>query len=98
MKLKKNPKKTDEEIKKTENDDDLKVGKLYNFGLSEYINLFPPTLQLEKVESDLCMKYGKLTLTGSFDMDIQKEYDFELSLSYPSSTIKCTAPKTEKRY
>ena len=92
----KNPKKTDEEIKKTENDDDLKVGKLYNFGLSEYINLFPPTLQLEKVESDLCMKYGKLTLTGSFDMDIQKEYDFELSLSYPSSTIKCTAPKTEK--
>lgn len=42
------------------------------------------------------MKYGKLTLTGSFDMDIQKEYDFELSLSYPSSTIKCTAPKTEK--
>ena len=92
----KSPKKTDEEIKKTENYDDNNVGKLYNFSLSKYKKLFPPTLQIEKVESDLCVKYGKLTLTGSFDMDISKEYDFELSLSYPSSTIKCTAPSTGK--
>ena len=29
-------------------------------------------------------------------MDIQQEYDFDLSLSYPSSSIKCTLPSTDK--
>ena len=92
----KSPKQTDEEIAKTEGEDDLSVGKLYNFSLPKYKNIFPPTLDLEKVESDLCTKHGKLTLTGTFDMDIQKDYDFDLSLSYPSSTIKCTAPRALK--
>jgi hypothetical protein len=34
--------------------------------------------------------------TCRYDMVILKEYDFELSLSYHSSTIKYTAPRTEK--
>ena len=92
--IRKSPKRTDEEIKNTENEDELGVGKLYNFNLPHYRDIFPPTLTLDKVESDLCVKHGKLTLTGSFDMDVQKDYDFDLSLSYPSSTIKCTAPRS----
>ena len=94
--IQKSPKKTDEEIKKTEKDNDLIVGKLYNFNLPEYINIFPPTLEIEKVESDLCIYHGILILRGRFNKDLQKDYDFDLSLSYPSSTIKCTAPRTNK--
>ena len=92
----KSPKLTDDEIKNTESKDDSSVGKLYNFNLPEYIDIFPPTLNIEKVESDLCEKYGKLTLTGTFNMDIDQDYDFDLSLSYPSSSIKCTLPRIDK--
>ena len=94
--IQKSPKLTDELIKETENYDDLSIGKLYNYSLPTYRDIFPPTLEIERVETSLCYKYGKLILIGSFDMDIKYEYDFELSLSYPSSSIKCTVSRTNR--
>ena len=37
-----------------------------------------------------------MTIEGQFDSDINEEYDFDLTFSYPSSTIKCTMPKIKK--
>jgi hypothetical protein len=80
MKVKKVPKKQMKKLKDREWWW-FKCRKIYNFSLFKYKNIFLSTLQLEKVESDLCIKYGKLTLAGRFDIDIKKEYDFELPLS-----------------
>jgi hypothetical protein len=44
----------------------------------------------------LCQKYGRLTLKVSLDQDNSKEFDIDLTLSYPSTSLKCTVPKTNK--
>jgi len=91
----KSPKKTDEIIKETRDLDSSTVGKLYDFSSPEYKNIFPPTLTINDIETNLCNKYGKLTIIGKFDTDINEEYDFDLTFSYPSATIKCTVPSSK---
>ena len=37
-----------------------------------------------------------MTIKGQFDIDINEKYDFDLTFSYPSATIKCTISKEKK--
>jgi len=92
----KSPKKTDEIIEETKNEDSLSVGKILDYSLSENKNKFPPTLIIDDIESNLCNKYGKLTIKGKFDTDIKEKYDFDLTFSYPSATVKCTISNEKK--
>jgi len=75
----KSPKKTDEIISETEKEDESGVGKLYDYYLSNYKKIFPTILSINKVESNLCLKHGKLTLKVSFDNDVKQEYEIDLS-------------------
>jgi hypothetical protein len=72
------------------------IDKVINYSLPTNKDNFTPILTIQKVESNLCQKYGRLTLKGSFDQDNLKEYDFDLTLSYPTTSLKCTAPRVSK--
>ena len=78
----------------TQNSSD--IDKEINYNLPSNKDSFTPILSIKSVESNLCQKYGRLTLKGSFDQDNLKEYDFDLTLSYPSTSLKCTATRTSK--
>ena len=53
-------------------------------------NITPPTFNIEKIDSGLCARKGKMIVTGTFDKDITEELTFEIPLSFPMTDIKCT--------
>ena len=88
----KDPNLTDLNINKTVNVEG--VGKVIDFYQD---NSYIPILEINEIKTDKCKEKGKITIKGEFNEDIKKKFDFEIPLSYPSSTIRCTAPKTKKR-
>lgn len=90
----KDPNETDYYIKNTEKNNENGVGKVIDYSKnSSYV----PILEIISINTDKCSKKGKITINGVFNQDITKKFDFEIPLSYPSSTIRCTAPKTKRR-
>ena len=53
-------------------------------------NITPPTFNIQKIDSGLCARKGKMIVTGTFDKDITEELTFEIPLSFPMTDIKCT--------
>ena len=53
-------------------------------------NITPPTFNIQKIDSGLCARKGKMIVTGTFDKDITEELTFEIPLSFPMTVIKCT--------
>ena len=90
----KDPNETDYYIKNTEKNSESGVGKVIDYSKkSSYV----PILEIISINTDKCDKKGKITIKGIFNQDITKKFDFEIPLSYPSSTIRCTAPITKRR-
>jgi hypothetical protein len=94
LEYQKSPKKTDEKIIATQNGSD--VDKVINYSLPSNKESFTPLLTITKIESNLCQKYGRLTLKVSLDQDNWKKFDIDFTLSYPSTSFKCTVPKLNK--
>ena len=90
----KNPNLADEIIKKTKYNHN--IGKLKDHYLSKHKKNNLPTLTIENVRTHYCQSDGTIELIGTFDKDIEDEFDFRMNLSYPISWIKCTAPKIQK--
>ena len=68
------------------------VGKVIDYSKqSSYI----PILEITSIDDSKCSQNGKIKIKGVFNKDITKKFDFEIPLSYPSSTIRCTAPITK---
>lgn len=53
--------------------------------------IFPPTLEISLLENiNECKESGKFRIRGKFSNDINEEMSFELPLSFPASSVKCT--------
>ena len=89
----KSPKKTDEMIIKTKNEPLL--GRVLNYSDISSLNDIPPTLEIESMNISDCIYKGKIKVVGKFSKKINKKFDFTIPFSYPSSSIKCTAPKID---
>ena len=87
----KSPNKTDIKIIETKNEPIL--GKVLNY--SEITYGFPPMLEISNIDVKNCGK-GKIKITGKFNKKIDKNFDFKIPLSYPLSSLKCKAPKTQE--
>ena len=90
----KDPNETDYYINNTKDNSESGVGKVIDYSQkSSYV----PILEITSINTNKCIDKGKITIKGVFNQDITKKFDFEIPLSYPSSTIRCTAPITKRR-
>ena len=90
----KDPNETDYYINNTKDNSESGVGKVIDYSQkSSYV----PILEITSINTNKCINKGKITIKGVFNQDITKKFDFEIPLSYPSSTIRCTAPITKRR-
>ena len=92
----KSPNSTDKIIKETETESNL--GKVINYSSNQILYDIPPSLNIFDIyinDYNNCEKKGKIRVEANFDKRIDKQFDFIIPLSYPSSSIKCTAPKIE---
>ena len=87
------PHKTDIKIKETEEEPSL--GKVLNFSSTTDFYDIPPTFEISSIDLDNCEEKGKIKVEGIFNQKIDKKYDFTIPLSYPPSSMKCTAPIIE---
>ena len=88
----KDPNETDHYIENTK--DYSGVGKVIDYSKQ---NSYIPILEITSIDDSKCSQKGKIKIKGVFNKDITKKFDFEIPLSYPSSTIRCTAPITKRR-
>ena len=84
------PNKTDIKIKETEKETNL--GKVVNYTSNEIIYDIPPVLNIFNIDIKNCEDKGILKVEANFDKKIDQKFDFTIPLSYPASSIKCTAP------
>jgi len=84
------PNKTDIKIKETEKETNL--GKVVNYTSNEIIYDIPPVLNIFNIDIKDCKEKGILIVEANFDKKIDQKFDFTIPLSYPASSIKCTAP------
>ena len=90
----KNPKLTDEEIIRTKNDDG--IGKVIDYSLEANNLAYLPIVQILSISnSKKCENKGKIQFKAKFNEDMNEKLDFEIPLSYPSSSIKCSSPKVK---
>ena len=87
------PHETDIKIKETEEEPSL--GKVLNFSSTTDFYDIPPTFEISSINLDNCEEKGKIKVEGIFNQKIDKKYDFTIPLSYPPSSMKCTAPIIE---
>ena len=88
------PNATDAAISEAENaESDLALA--YDCSQEENQNYVPPTFTISNVNIDNCENRGRITVTGSFSEKIENETTFELPLSFPASTVKCTVDQAE---
>ena len=88
----KNPKLTEEEIEKTKNTGG--IGKVIDYSLEANKLDILPIIQILSLSKNKCDK-GILKFKAKFSEDMNQKLDFEIPLSYPSSSIKCSSPKTK---
>ena len=89
----KSPKKTDEKINETNDIIDENIEKVLNYSEQNQKTRIVPYFNILSINDKNCEKKGKMRLKGTFNRNIDKKFDFIIPLSYPSSSIKCTAPK-----
>ena len=90
----KNPKLTEEEIEKTKNNGG--IGKVLDYSLEANKIDVVPIIQIISISNkNKCSDKGKIQFKAKFNGDMNQKLDFEIPLSYPSSSIKCTSPKAK---
>ena len=89
----KNPKLTEEEIEKTKNTGG--IGKIIDYTLQANKLDIIPIIQIISLSKNKCVDKGILKFKAKFSEDINQKLDFEIPLSYPSSSIKCSSPKAK---
>lgn len=89
----KSPYITDKMIKETINEPSL--GQVLNFSSTTDFYDIPPTFEISSINFDKCESKGKIKVNGKFNQKIDQKFDFTIPLSYPSSSIKCTAPNID---
>ena len=85
----KSPNQTDKMIEDTKKEPSL--GKVLNFSSTNDFYDIPPTFEISSIDFKHCQDKGKIKVTGKFNQKIEKKFDFTIPLSYPLSSIKCTA-------
>lgn len=88
----KKPKETSQKIKDTK--DEEGTGKVLDYSQESNKNVSIPYFSIESMNFIKCSSDGLVKLKGKFDKNNDIEYDFEIPLTYPSSSIKCKAPVT----
>ena len=86
----KSPIKTDIKIKETEKETNLV--KVLDYSSNEILYDIPPVLNILNIYTDNCSNKGKIKIEANFNKKIPQKFDFTIPISYPASTIKCTAP------
>ena len=90
----KSPNSTDIKIKETETETNL--GKVINYSSNQILYDIPPVFNIFNIYiNENCQNRGKIRVEADFEKRIDKQFDFIIPLSYPDSSIKCTAPKIE---
>ena len=92
----KNPNMTDQKIEETKSESEEGVGKVIDYSIENNTNRFPPVFEILNIDTGNCNKKGKIKLRAKFNMNITKKTTFEIPLSYPASSIKCTSPKAQE--
>jgi len=90
----KSPNQTDLKIKETENESSDGLGKEIDYFNNDEPT--PNTLEITSINLNKCQEKGKIRISGVFAEKNEQKIDFEIPLSYPSSSLKCTAPQTEE--
>ena len=93
----KSPKKTDEKINETRNYFDHNIGKVMNYSEQYQKEKNVPVFEILSINNKNCEEKGRILIKGNFSKNIDEKFDFIIPLSYPSSLIKCTAPKIEAK-
>ena len=90
----KNPKLTEEEIERTKNNEG--IGKVLDYSLQANKLDIVPIIQIISISNiNKCSDKGKIQFKAKFNDDMNQRLDFEIPLSYPSSSIKCSSPKAK---
>ena len=89
----KSPKSTDDKIEETKRDNG--IGKVIDY--SSPVNKLNtlPILEISKIDSKNCQNKGKIRLTAKFNEDFNQKIDFDIPLSYPILSIKCSNTKAK---
>ena len=90
----KSPKQTDLKIRETQNESSDGLGKEIDYFNNDEST--PNTLNITSINLKKCQEKGKIRISGIFAEKNEQKIDFEIPLSYPSSSLKCTAPQTEE--
>ena len=86
----KSPIKTDIKIKETAKE--TNIVKVLDYSSNEILYDIPPVLNILNIYTDNCSNKGKIKIEANFNKKIPQKFDFTIPISYPASTIKCTAP------
>jgi hypothetical protein len=86
---------TDQMIEDTKDESENGVGKVIDYSLENNTNRFPPLFEILDIDTNNCPKKGKIKIKAKFSVNITKKTSFEIPLSYPDSSMKCTSPKAE---
>ena len=89
----KSPQKTDEKIGETKNVNEIGIGKVLNFSIETQKTKRVPVFEILSMNHKNCKDKGKIRVKGNFSENIENKFDFVIPLSYPDSSIKCSAPK-----
>ena len=90
----KSPQKTDKKINETKNDEnENSIGRVFNYSIEIQKTKRVPVFEILSMYQKNCEGKGKIRIKGYFSENIEKKFDFIIPLSYPDSSIKCTAPK-----
>lgn len=90
----KSPQKTDIKINETKNDEnENSIGKVFNYSIEIQKTKRVPVFEILSMFPKNCKDKGKIRIKGIFSENIEKKFDFIIPLSYPDSSIKCSAPK-----
>ena len=85
--------------KRAANETITDLAECLDFSLEENMNKEPPSLEIKSIENmgnkDVCSD-GKLTFKGSFSSEITETFTFDLPLSFPSSSLRCTVQKASE--
>ena len=72
------------------------LAECLDYSLEENINRELPSFEIVSIANINQCSSGKVTIIGKFSSEIGEETIFDLPLSYPQTSFKCTVPKAEK--
>ena len=74
----------------------IQNGDIKDYTLEENLNELLPIFNILATNFSLCKQNGSFSFIGNMSSSINKDILFNISLSYPSSSIACRLPRTLK--